>query len=184
MEGGALRRHDENQILQKEPRPTTAAAGLAGARPSNRDHRQGADAPIGCLTIRRRRGPDLIPDFFNLSQAHLVQQRNDVAMGRHHFGADRDLDVRIGSVELVKSRQNLIILDKLPIEENRVAGRNADGDVIFRNRSGRRTLGGQINLNPFHMRLAQTHHHETGEKKEHDVDERNDFDTRPLFWDR
>jgi hypothetical protein len=184
MEGGALRRHDENQILQKEPRPTTAATGLAGARPSNRDHRQGADAPIGCLTIRRRRGPDLIPDFLDADLADLIQERNDVPMGRHHFGADRDLDIRIGGVQLKKPRQNLIILDKLPVEKNRVAGRHADRDVIFRNRSRRRTLGGQIYLNPFHVGLAQAHHHETGKKEKHDVNKRNDFDTCPLFWDR
>ena len=143
-----------------------------------------ADATIDYLTSRRRRGPDLVSDFFNLSQAHLVQQRNDVAMGRHHFGADRDLDIRIGGVQLKQPRQNLIILDKLPVEENRVAGRDADGDVILRDRSRRRTLGGQIYLDPFHVGLAEAHHHETGKKKKHDVDERNDFNTRPLFWDR
>jgi hypothetical protein len=148
------------------------------------DHRQAADATIDYLTTCRRRGPDLIPDFFNLSQAHLVQQRNDVAMGRHHFGADRDLDIRIGGVQLKQPGQNLIILDKLPVEENRVAGRDADGDVILRDRSRRRTLGGQIYLDPFHVGLAQAHHHETGKKKKHDVDERNDFNTRPLFWNR
>ena len=143
-----------------------------------------ADATIDYLTSRRRRGPDLVSDFFNLSQAHLVQQRNDVAMGRHHFGADRDLDIRIGGVQLKQPRQNLIVLDKLPVEENRVAWRNADGDVILRDRSRRRTLGGQIYLDPFHVGLAQAHHHETGKKKKHDVDERNDFNTRPLFWNR
>ena len=143
-----------------------------------------ADATIDYLTTCRRRGPDLIPDFFNLSQAHLVQQRNDVAMGRHHFGADRDLDIRIGGVQLKQPRQNLIVLDKLPVEENRVAWRNADGDVILRDRSRRRTLGGQIYLDPFHVGLAEAHHHETGKKKKHDVNERNDFNTRPLFWNR
>ena len=143
-----------------------------------------ADAKIDYLTSRRRRGPDLIPDFFNLSQAYLVQQRNDVAMGRHHFGADRDLDIRIGGVQLKQPRQNLIVLDKLPVEENRVAWRDTDRDVILRDRSRRRTLGGQIYLDPFHVGLAQAHHHETGKKKKHDVDERNDFNTRPLFWNR
>src|SRR5438067_1729018 len=29
-------------------------------------------------------------------------------MGRHHFGTDRDLDVRIGGVQLKKPRQDLI----------------------------------------------------------------------------
>ena len=136
------------------------------------------------LTIRRRRGADLIPDFLDADLANFIQQRNHVPMGRHHFSADRDLDIWIGSVQLKKSRQNLIILDKLPIEENRVAGRNADRDVIFLCLGRRRALGGQSYLNPFHVGLAQTHHHETGKKKEHDVDERDDFDTRSLFRDR
>jgi hypothetical protein len=148
------------------------------------DHRQMADATIDYLTSRRRRGPDLIPHFLDADLADFIQQRDDVPMGRHHFGADRDLNIRIGGVQLKQPRQNLIILDKLPVEENRVAGRDADRDVIFRNRSRRCALGGQIYLNPFHVGLAQTHHHETGKKKEHDVNERDDFDTRPLFWDR
>ena len=74
------------------------------------------------LTTSRRRSADLIPDFLDANLANLIQERNDVPMGRHHFGADRDLDIRIGRVQLKKPRQNLIILDKLPIEENRVAG--------------------------------------------------------------
>jgi hypothetical protein len=86
------------------------------------DHRQMADATIDYLTSRRRRGPDLIPDFLDADLADFIQQRDDVPMGRHHFGADRDLDIRIGGVQLKQPRQNLIILDELPVEENRVAG--------------------------------------------------------------
>ena len=150
----------------------------------NRDYRQDADADatIGCLTIRRRRGPDLIPDFLDADLADLIQKGNDVAMSRHHFSADRDLDIRIGGVQLKKTRQNLIIQDKLPVEKNGVAGRDADGDVIFRNRSGRCALGGQVYLDPFHVGLAQAYHHEAGKEEKHDVDQRDDFDASPLFW--
>src|SRR5205807_6279724 len=35
---------------------------------------------------------------------------------------------------------------------------------------------GQIDLHPLHMHLAQAHHHEAGNHKEHDVDQRNDLD--------
>ena len=38
-------------------------------------------------------------------------------------------------MQLIKPRQNLIILDKLAVEKDRVAWRDADRDVIFRNRS-------------------------------------------------
>jgi hypothetical protein len=92
--------------------------------------------------------------------------------------------VAVNSLLRGKPDESLIILNKLPVEENRVAWRDADGDVILRDRSRRRTLGGQIYLDPFHVGLAQAHHHETGKKKKHDVDERNDFNTRPLFWNR
>ena len=136
------------------------------------------------LTTCRRRSADLIPDFLDANLADLIQERNDVPMGRHHFGADRDLDIRIGRVQLKKPRQNLIILDELIIEENGVAGRNADSDVVFLCLGRRCALSGQIYLNPFHVGLAEAHHHETGKKKEHDVDERNDFDPCPLFWNR
>jgi len=32
------------------------------------------------------------------------------------------------------------------------------------------------------VRLAQADHHETGEQKEHDVDQRDDLDPRSFFW--
>src|ERR1051326_4353019 len=36
----------------------------------------------------------------------------------------------------------------------------------------------QVHLDSFHVYLAQAHHHETGEQKEHDVDQRDDLDPR------
>jgi hypothetical protein len=30
--------------------------------------------------------------------------------------------------------------------------------------------------------LAQTYHHETGKQKEHDIDQRDDLNSRSLFW--
>src|SRR6266516_3141996 len=38
----------------------------------------------------------------------------------------------------------------------------------------------QVHLDPFHVHLAQAHHHEAGEQKEHDVDQRDDLDPRFL----
>src|SRR5258708_20219709 len=77
-----------------------------------------ADATIDYLTSRRRCGPDLISDFLDADLADFIQQRDDVAMGRHHFGADRDLDIGIGGVQLKKPRQNLIPPYKLPFPQN------------------------------------------------------------------
>src|SRR6266403_4105743 len=34
----------------------------------------------------------------------------------------------------------------------------------------------QIYFNPFHVHLAQAHHHEAGQQKEHDVDQWDDLD--------
>ena len=87
-------------------------------------------------------------------------------------------------MQLIKARQNLIVLDKLIIEENGVSRRDADADVIFSDRRGWCALRGQVHLNPFHVGLAQAHHHETGKEKEHDVDEWDDLDPGPLFWNR
>jgi len=42
----------------------------------------------------------------------------------------------------------------------------------------------QVYLYPFHVHLAQAHHHETGKQKEHDVDQRNDLDPRFLVRNR
>ena len=130
-----------------------------------------------------RCGADLITDLLDASEPHLVEQGDDVAMNRHHFSADRDFDIGIGGMQLVKPWQNLIIGYRLIVEKNGIARRNTDRDRVFYIRillhgASRR----QIDLDPLHMRLAQAHHHETGQKEEHDVDERDDFDARVLFW--
>ena len=41
-----------------------------------------------------------------------------------------------------------------------------------------RTARGEVHLHPFHMHLAQAHHHEARQQKEHDVDQRDDLDPR------
>ena len=41
---------------------------------------------------------------------------------------------------------------------------------------------GQIHFDPLHVHLTQAHHHETGEQKEHDVDQRDDLYPRFLMW--
>jgi len=87
-------------------------------------------------------------------------------------------------MQLIKARLNLIVLDKLIIEENGVSRRHADGNVIFSDSSGGCALRGQVHPDPFHVGLAQAHHHETGKEKEHDVDEWDDLDPGPLFWNR
>src|SRR4029077_13934574 len=53
-------------------------------------------------------------------------------------------------------------------------------DVVALRLSFARLAGGQIDLDPLHVNLAQAHHHEAGEQKEHDIDQRNDLDSRFL----
>ena len=48
----------------------------------------------------------------------------------------------------------------------------------------RRNCCWQIYPNALHVGLAQAHHHEAGEEKEHDVDQRNDLDTRVFLRKR
>ena len=79
-------------------------------------------------------------------------------------------------MELIKARQDLVIGHVLVIEEDGVAFQYLYGNKILYPTRGRARRRWQIDPNAFHMGLAQTHHHETGEEKEHDVDQRNDFD--------
>src|SRR6266478_4640056 len=51
-------------------------------------------------------------------------------------------------------------------------------DVIALRLRLARAPRGQVYLNALHVDLAQAHHHEAGEQKEHDVDQRDDLDPR------
>ena len=56
-------------------------------------------------------------------------------------------------------------------------------DVLALRLSFARGARGQIYFNSLHVHLAQAHHHEAGEQKEHDVDQWNDLDPRFLVPD-
>ena len=53
----------------------------------NMDDRRNAGADSN-LTIRRRRGADLVPDLLKSCKAHFVQQGDYISMHGHHFGTD------------------------------------------------------------------------------------------------
>src|SRR2546429_261161 len=130
------------------------------------------------------RGPDLIPHFRDSGRANFVEHSNHVPVHRHQAGAEGDLDLRICLVKLIKAREHLIIGHILIVEVDRVSLLYLDGNVILYGAWGRSNCSWQIDPNPFHMGLAKTHHHKTGEQKEHDIDQGNDLDTRSLVRNR
>ena len=102
-------------------------------------------------------------------------------MQRLFVRADRHLYVGIGLLELKERGKDLVIGNILPVNISSVAARHLnmhEGEIGRLNLSNRR---GKIDPDAFHVRLAQTHHHEAGEEKEHDVDQRNDLDARSFF---
>src|SRR5207302_10601227 len=121
---------------------------------------EAAGTPGKLLAINRRRCPNLIAHFLNADLAYSVQQRNYVAMDRHHFGADRDFYVWVLLMQLIEARQNLIVRHILAVKENGVSRRDTNRDEILDLIWRRHALRGQIDLDPLHMGLAQAHHHE------------------------
>ena len=131
----------------------------------------------------RRGRANLIADFGDADLANFVQHTDDIAMHGHRFRANRDLNVGISLMKLKEARRELVLLSVLTIEVIDTAGADADGDkILYLIRRGQ-TLRRQVYLDAFHMHLAQAHHHEAGEEKEHDVDQRDDLDARFLVRD-
>ena len=136
------------------------------------------------LMWSRWRRSYLIADLGNTGRPHSIQKRDHVAMQRLLISADRDFHVRIILVELKKRRENLVVGNELSIDVSGIAGEHLNvnnGRIRRRHHGGRRR---KSNADAFHVRLAQAHHHEAGEQKEHDIDQRNDLNTRSFVRDR
>ncbi len=87
-------------------------------------------------------------------------------------------------MEREKPRKHLAFFDVLVIEKNRVTLQHFYGDEIYLAAWRRPLRSRQINPDAFHVGLAQAHHHEAGKQKEHDVDQRNNFDARSFMRNR
>ena len=105
---------------------------------------------------------------------------NDIAMDRAAIAAEKHLRFGVFLIHLLQARQHFIPAYLLFVEEVVPVFINGDADVIALRLRLTRDARGQIDLDAFHMHLAQAHHHEAGEEKEHDVDQRNDLDPRFL----
>jgi hypothetical protein len=101
---------------------------------------------------------------------------------RHTLSADGNLDIGVGRVELEQAWEDLVVLNVLAIEAHRVAGSDPNGDEVLGGIRGRNVCRWQCDLDSLHVSLAQAHHHETREQKEHDVDQWNDLDPGVFLW--
>ena len=126
---------------------------------------------------------NLIANLFDSDPAHFIKHRDHVPMSRHHFRADRNFDPGIAFVQRIKAGQDLVIGNVNVIKENGVARSDLDRHVIFLRLGRWRLRRRKRDLDAFHVRLAQAHHHETGQEKEHDVDQRDDLDPGSFFRD-
>jgi len=87
-------------------------------------------------------------------------------------------------MQLIETRQYLVIGHDLVVKGNHIAFADLDGDIILWPSWRRRYRSRQIDANTLHVGLAQANHHKTGEQKEHDVDQWNDLDACSLMRDR
>jgi len=126
---------------------------------------------------------DLIADLLDSNRAHFVQNTDDVAVHSHHLRADRHLHIWIGLMHLKQARHHLVLWHELIVEVVGRSGSDADRDEILWLIYLKSLIGRKGNFNALHVSLAQAHHHETREQKEHDVNQRNDLDAGALFRD-
>jgi len=85
-----------------------------------------------------------------------------------------------------ETRHDVTVSHHFFIEVDEAIGIDKQTEAVLRIGS-RQGLSGrddrwQVHPNALHVNLAQAHHHETGQEEEHDIDQRNDFDAGPFFW--
>ena len=103
-------------------------------------------------------------------------------MQRFPVGTNENFRIRIYLVQLSQAWQDFAELKPRFIKIDVAIGVDGKAYIIALRLRLTRDPAGQVYLDAFHVRLAQAHHHEAGEQKEHDVDQWNDLDPRFLMW--
>ncbi|MEY2526477.1 MAG: hypothetical protein QOE73_1248 [Verrucomicrobiota bacterium] len=134
----------------------------------------------GRATGRRRRS-NLITNFSDPSGTDAIESRDDVTVKRQPIRAEGDLHVGIFLVQSEKRGKDLIVRHVFAVNVSRVAAQNLNSHHARIRRLWNGDGRGKVHTNAFHVGLAQAHHHETGEQKEHDVDQRNNLDARSFL---
>ena len=129
-----------------------------------------------------RRRLDLIPDLFDADGTDLVQHPDHISVQGERLGAERNLYVVIGFVKPIEPLMHLVKGHVHVVNVDETTFGDPDRNVILLPRwRRRRGIGaGQIHSNALHVGLAEAYHHEAGEQKEHDIDQRDDLDPRFL----
>src|SRR5581483_1409813 len=153
-------------------------------QPSGFGRRGGPGRRAGRLCRTACCSPDLIAHLVNSRRANFVQHGDYIAVHGHGRSADGDFDARVCLVQLVKTREHLVVGHKNVVKINRVTFHHLDGNIILHLTGRRRDGGGKIDPDSFHVGLAKAHHHEAGQKEEHDVDQWNDLNSRSFMWNR
>ena len=110
--------------------------------------------------------PNLIANFLDFQRPDVVEDLNDIAMHRQHFGADGNLQIWIGVVELGQPLHDLlVVIHGLVFHVIDRPGCHTNRDEVFYLARRERLLRWQINFDALHVGLAQAHHHETGEQE-------------------
>src|SRR6266478_715659 len=136
----------------------------------------------GSWNIFGRLALDLKRDFVETNMPQDIEHTDDVAVDRVRIATNEYFGFRILLMNFLQRGGELIITHlrlveiwiPIPIDRN--------ADVITLGLCLARLADRQGHLDAFHLHLAQAHHHETGEEKEHDVDQRNDLNPRFLVW--
>src|SRR4029077_10408647 len=96
---------------------------------------------------------DLVANFVDSDRAHLVQDPNDIAVHRKQVSADRDFNFRICLMQLIETRQYLVIGHDLVVKGNHIAFADLDGDIILWPSWRSPSRSRQIDANTLHVGL-------------------------------
>ena len=130
---------------------------------------------------------DFVGDFLDSRRPHAVEQLHHLAVERFSVCTKEDLHIGIPLVEREETRHHVTVSHHFLIEVDDAVGIYKQTEMIPRIGRRRRLSSRwddrwQVHADAFHVNLAQANHHETGQKKEHDIDQRNDFDAGSFFW--
>ena len=129
---------------------------------------------------------NFVSDFLDSRRAHAIEQLHHFSVERFSICAEEDFNIWIPLMECEQPWHHVTVGDHFLIEMDESIGIDKQTDAISgvggRQRLRGRDHRGQVHANALHVDLAQAHHHETGEEKEHNVDQGNDFDPGSFLW--
>ena len=121
---------------------------------------------------------DVEGDFVDAGGADGVEDGDDLAVAGVFVAGDEDAEVGVGGVLLGEGCGQFVEGHGFFVEVNAAGAVDGNIEEIFFHFRGGGDGGGEIYLDGLEVDHGEAHEHEGGQEEEHDVDERDDFNSR------